>query len=218
MRVKICGLTEVDQALAIAQLGATDLGFICVPQSPRYRPPSQIASMVAALKAEAPAVGTVGVFADADPATIQAVVTQTGLSTLQLHGAEPVEQCQLLRALLPSTRLIKAIRVRTREDLQRALGYGPQVDALLLDAYHPEQLGGTGLTLDWSSLARFSPPCPWLLAGGLRPDNVQQALTVLSPDGIDLSSGVEQQPGLKDLHLVRQLFEQLRPWLRIPVS
>jgi phosphoribosylanthranilate isomerase len=83
------------------------------------------------------------------------------------------------------------------------------VDALLLDAYHPQQLGGTGLTLDWRSLQTFSPPCPWLLAGGLRPDNLRPALATLSPQGIDLSSGVEVRPGVKDLALVRQLFEQI---------
>lgn len=213
MQVKICGITQVDQAIAIAQQGATDLGFICVVESPRYVLPDRIAAIIRALQAANLRLGTVGVFANATPANIQAVVNQTGLTAVQLHGSESLEDCQQVRSHLPQTKLIKAIRVRSQADLDLALTYAPHVDALLLDAYHPDQLGGTGLTLDWQSLQTFAPPCPWLLAGGLRPDNVAQALSTLMPQGIDLSSGVEQCPGVKDLALVRQLMGQLQPWL-----
>ncbi|NJL47823.1 MAG: phosphoribosylanthranilate isomerase [Leptolyngbyaceae cyanobacterium SM2_5_2] len=210
MQVKICGITQADQALAIAQLGATHLGFICVPQSPRFLPVERLADITQALAAEEMPVGTVGVFANADMAHILAVAHQARLTTLQLHGAETPAFCQDLRKKLPQTQIIKAIRVRATDDLALALTYTPHVEALLLDAYHPHSLGGTGLTLDWQTLANFKPACPWLLAGGLRPDNVLQALLALSPDGIDLSSGVEQRPGYKDLSLVQQLFEQLQ--------
>ncbi|MEB3288714.1 MAG: phosphoribosylanthranilate isomerase [Leptolyngbya sp.] len=209
MRVKICGITQVEQALAIAHRGATDLGFICVAQSPRYVAPDHIAMILQALAAEGWPGGTVGVFANAAVEAMVAVVRQTGLNTLQLHGSETLEQCQSLRQALPHHRLIKAIRVRTTADLAQALTYAPLVDALLLDAYHPDHLGGTGLTLDWQALQSFAPPCPWFLAGGLRPDNIHQALASLQPQGIDLSSGVEQCPGVKDLALVAQLFDQL---------
>jgi phosphoribosylanthranilate isomerase len=210
MQVKICGITQIDQALAIAQLGATHLGFICVPQSPRYVSSEHLAEMTQALSVAGVAVGTVGVFANADLSNILAVTHQTQLTTLQLHGTESIAFCQNLRERLPNIQLIKAIRVRAAEDLALALTYTPYVDALLLDAYHPQHLGGTGLTLDWPALGSFKPTCPWLLAGGLKPDNVRQALSTLSPDGIDLSSGVEQHPGYKDLLLVQQLFEQLQ--------
>lgn len=209
MRVKICGITQANQAMAIARLGATDLGFICVAQSPRYVAPDPIAAILQALMVEGWQGGTVGVFANAEVETLVAVIHQTGLNTLQLHGAETLDQCQHLRQALPHQRLIKAIRVRTAADLAHALTYVPTVDALLLDAYHPDHLGGTGLTLNWQALQTFSPPCPWFLAGGLRPDNIHQALATLQPDGIDLSSGVEQRPGVKDLALVAQLFERL---------
>jgi phosphoribosylanthranilate isomerase len=211
MWVKICGITQVDQALAIAALGATHLGFICVPQSPRYLSPEGLAPILQGLRERRVRVGTVGVFADADPGTLGAIVKQVGLNTVQLHGGEPPQVCQELRLELPGVRLIKAIRVRSEADLARALTYTPWVDALLLDAYHSDRLGGTGRTLDWAALTRFRPPCPWFLAGGLRPDNIQTALTRLSPDGIDLSSGVEQRPGWKDLTLVRALFQALYP-------
>ena len=216
MRVKICGITEVDQALAIAGHGATHLGFICVPQSPRYLVPEALATITQALDTAGVGVGTVGVFADAPRSEICAVARQARLSHVQLHGQETWEQCQQLRAELPAIALIKAIRVRTADDLARAIGYAPYVDTLLLDAYHPQHLGGTGLTLDWDTLVSFKPPCPWLLAGGLTPENVPTALAALQPggpDGIDLSSGVEQRPGVKDLGLVDRLFEQLQPWL-----
>lgn len=211
MWVKICGITQVDQALAIAALGATHLGFICVPQSPRYLSPEGLAPILQGLREQRVRVATVGVFADADPATLGAIVKQIGLSTVQLHGGETPQICQGLRLELPGTRLIKAIRVQSEADLARALTYTPWVDALLLDAYHPDRLGGTGHTLNWADLNRFRPPCPWFLAGGLRPDNIQTALASLSPDGIDLSSGVEQRPGWKDLTLVRALFQALQP-------
>lgn len=210
MRVKICGITQVDQALAITHLGATDLGFICVAQSPRYVEPTQIAAILTALGADGWSGGHVGVFANAALDTILAVVQATGLNTVQIHGAETPDDCQRLRHALPQHRLIKAIRVRSAADLDHALTYLPTVDTLLLDAYHPDHLGGTGLTLDWATLQAFAPPCPWFLAGGLRPDNIQAALAHLRPDGIDLSSGVEIRPGIKDLALVQGLFDRLR--------
>ena len=93
--------------------------------------------------------------------------------------------------------------------LEQAANYAKYVDTLLLDAYHPQQLGGTGQTLDWQMLQQFSPSCPWFLAGGLTPDNIVAALSQVKPDGIDLSSGVELKPGDKDLTKVAKLFEKL---------
>jgi phosphoribosylanthranilate isomerase len=209
MRVKICGITQVDQAIAIARHGATHLGFICVPQSPRYIDRASLADITAALRGADSAIATVGVFADAPLADICAVARQAYLSHIQLHGHESLEQCQQLQTALPGVAIIKAIRVRSQTDLAQAETYGSLVDALLLDAYHPQQLGGTGLTLDWQALIAFQPACPWLLAGGLTPDNVGTALSTLSPDGIDLSSGLEHRPGLKDMALVQRLFDQL---------
>lgn len=210
MWVKICGITQAQQAIAIARHGATHLGFICVPQSPRYIAAEALADMTRLLDAAGVKVATVGVFVDAPLTEICTVARQANLSHLQLHGQETPAQCQQLLAALPGVALIKAIRVRTAADLARAEAYIPHVEALLLDAYHPQQLGGTGLTLDWEALGAFKPACPWLLAGGLTPENVPSALSTLRPDGIDLSSGVEQSPGVKDMALVEQLFEQLR--------
>ena len=108
-----------------------------------------------------------------------------------------------------NTEIIKALRVRSSEALNQADTYAGSVDTLLLDAYHPQMQGGTGQTLDWKSLQQFNPSCPWLLAGGLTPDNILDALNQVQPAGIDLSSGVERSPGDKDLTKVAKLFEQL---------
>lgn len=207
MRVKICGITRPDQGQAIAHQGATALGFICVPSSPRYVTPAQIRAVVEQLPA---GVDRIGVFANTTWEEICQTVADAALTSVQLHGKETPDFCQRLRLLLPKVEIIKALRVKTLEDLGQADAYTAWVDSLLLDAYHPQMLGGTGQTLDWVTLGQFHPRRPWLLAGGLTPDNVLDALSQVHPSGIDLSSGVERAPGDKDLYRVAQLFERLR--------
>lgn len=206
MRIKICGLTQTDQAVAIAAMGASVLGFICVKQSPRYVPPEQIRTIVQAL----PPIDRFGVFANAPLNIIQQTVAIGQLSGVQLHGQESPTDCQQIRRAIPQVELIKALRIQTPQDLAQVKDYSPYVDTFLLDAYHPEQLGGTGQALNWPGLQSFHPDKPWFLAGGLRPDNIAKALSLLSPDGIDLSSGVENAPGDKNLITVKQLIENVR--------
>ncbi|MEQ8466006.1 phosphoribosylanthranilate isomerase [Coleofasciculus sp. E1-EBD-02] len=206
MRVKICGITKPEQGQAIAQKGATALGFVCVAASPRYVTPNQIGLIVDSLTIS---MDTIGVFANASVEDICATVAQARLNGIQLHGSESPGFCRQLRQCLPEIELIKALRVKTPEDLQLGDRYVSCVDTLLLDAYHPQMLGGTGKTLDWETLAEFNPPLPWFLAGGLTPDNIGEALKRLHPDGIDLSSGVERSPGDKDLDKVALLFQQI---------
>jgi phosphoribosylanthranilate isomerase len=208
MRIKICGITRADQGVAIANLGATALGFICVPASPRYISPEQIRTITQALDTHP--ITRVGVFADSDLATIRHTVTVGHLSAVQLHGAETLAFCAQVRQALPQIELIKAFRIRTPADLDTLHPYTPHIHTLLLDAYHPTQLGGTGQTLDWQTLQTFQPERPWLLAGGLTPDNIGLALSQLHPAGIDTSSGVERAPGDKDLTKVSQLIEQIK--------
>jgi phosphoribosylanthranilate isomerase len=209
MRIKICGLTNLEQARAIADLGATAIGFICVSQSPRYVQPSQIKTIIEHLPAK---VDRIGVFANASLEEISAAIAQTGITGVQLHGDETPEFCQQLKQRFPEIERLKALRIRTPDSLSQATAYFECVDTLLLDAYHPHRLGGTGKTLDWTVLQQFNPPRPWLLAGGLTPDNILEALNQLHPSGIDLSSGVERSPGDKDLKKVAQLFEKLQQY------
>ncbi|MEM8777960.1 MAG: phosphoribosylanthranilate isomerase [Cyanobacteria bacterium P01_G01_bin.49] len=206
MRVKICGITQVQQGQAIAQLGATDLGFICVSQSPRYVSTLQIKAIVQEIPAT---INCIGVFANANIREIQGVLESSALTGIQLHGDESPEFCRQLKQQHSQIEVIKAFRIQTSQCLAKITPYLEWVDTLLLDAYHPHQLGGTGQNLDWDTLRKFKPPLPWLLAGGLTPDNVTQALQLLHPDGIDLSSGVERSPGNKDLSKVAQLFQKL---------
>lgn len=206
MRVKICGITQPQQSVAIASLGATALGFICVPSSPRYVTAAQIRAAITPLPEN---IDKIGVFANSNVAEITQTVLDSALTGVQLHGDETPEFCDQLREFLPQVEILKALRVRNLEHLEQAIIYTKYIDTLLLDAYHPQQLGGTGQTLDWQMLQQFRPSCPWLLAGGLTPDNVLEALSQLNPDGIDLSSGVEIKPGDKDLDKVALLFERL---------
>lgn len=203
MRVKICGVTQLQQGKAIAELGATAVGFICVPQSPRYLTPTQIREIIQQLPAY---VDKIGVFVNVKPLEIQTVVTETGLTGVQLHGEESPSFCKKIKNLLPQVEIVKALRVKNLESLHKAADYFQVVDTLLLDAYHPQQWGGTGKTLNWTALQGFKAPIPWFLAGGLTADNILQALALLSPNGIDLSSGVERSPGDKDLEKVAHLF------------
>lgn len=207
MRIKICGITQLDQGYAIAQLGATMLGFICVPSSPRYVPSEKISNILNKLPKS---IQTIGVFANTSIEQIYQIVLETGLTGVQLHGNESPDFCDRLRQMLPQIELIKALRIKCSATLLQTQDYFNSIDALLLDAYHPQHLGGTGKTLDWNSLQQFSPSCSWFLAGGLTPDNIQEALQQLKPDGIDLSSGVERSPGDKDLEKVKQLFDRLK--------
>lgn len=207
MRVKICGITKPQQGKTIASLGATALGFICVRASPRYVTPEQIKAVIDQLPEQ---IDKIGVFANSSTEEIAQTLAESGLTGVQLHGDESIEFCQQLRESLPKVEIIKALRIKNNDDFDKAKTYTKYVDTLLLDAYHPQQLGGTGKTLNWDTLQQFNPDSPWFLAGGLTPQNVLEALDKVKPSGIDLSSGVETAPGDKDLDKVRDLFEQLK--------
>lgn len=204
MRIKICGITDIEQAQAISSMGATDLGFICYPKSPRYL---ELKSIQIIIKNLPQSIGKIGVFVNENITIIEKVVKETNLTAVQLHGNETPEYCDQIRHILPEIELIKALRIKNSKSLKIVENYYNHVNTLLLDAYHPQLLGGTGHTVDWQILQQFNCALPWFLAGGLTPDNIQTALSELSPNGIDLSSGVEKSPGNKDLNKVFQLFE-----------
>lgn len=205
--IKICGVTRVEQALDLAALDIQAIGLIGVPQTPRYLSPDRMETLVAALPS---GVETVGVFRDRPLSDLVEIVQRVGLTTLQLHGQETPATCEALRHRCPSLRLVKAIRLKSAQDLDRIGSYTGVVDRVLIDTYHPQQLGGTGQTWNWSWLQGYPYDLPWILAGGLTPDNIRAALTTVQPFGVDVSSGVERAPGDKDLHTVRQLVERIR--------
>jgi phosphoribosylanthranilate isomerase len=213
MFVKICGVTQVEQAVAIADLfhryqlqDQCAIGLMAVPQSPRFLRLDSMRAIVAALPE---GVQAIGVFLNAPVSQTIEQARAVGLTGVQLHGQEPVAACAAIRQALPHLQLIKAQRLRQKDDLACLEPYTATVDAFLIDAYHPHQAGGTGLTADWSLLQDFQPDLPWYLAGGISPETVAPAIASLSPDGIDCSSGVEQHPGVKDLSRVEQLLQAI---------
>lgn len=207
--LKICGLRDPEQAAAVAHLGVDAIGVIAVPGSPRFLEPSQRPALFAAVQAAAPLCQGVVVVADPDDRELAELASGHGHGVVQLHGSETPERCRQLRASLGCT-VWKALRIRRPQDLQGALDYATAVDALLLDAWVPDQLGGTGHRIPSEWLEGFAPPLPWWLAGGIRADRVAPLLARLTPTGLDASSGVERAPGDKDLTLVQALVAAVR--------
>ncbi len=214
VRVKICGITRVEDALVAAQAGADFLGFVFYPKSPRYVPVERAAAIVAAVRkalaARAPRF--VGVFVNASPEQVQATLHQAGLDLAQLHGEEPPEMFQ---ALWP--RAYKALRPATVEEAltvarRYAQDLAPQPDQplFLVDAHHPTAYGGTGLPAHEAAARALAERYPILLAGGLNPKNVAEKITRLRPWGVDVSSGVEARPGIKDPERIRAFLRAVR--------
>jgi phosphoribosylanthranilate isomerase len=216
MYIKICGITKTDQAQAIAQMGADALGFICVPSSPRYISAIAISQITSSLSC---VLDLIGVFLNASAREICQTVEQGGLNAVQLHGDESPEFCREVRSHLneidPKIKLIKALRVKNQAGLEQAKLFSAVVDAILLDAYDPQMAGGTGKTLDWQMLRDFRPHCDWWLAGGLSPENVEQAIALVSPNGLDVSSGVERSAGDKDLFKVKKFIAIAKSLIKI---
>ena len=187
--VKICGITTPEDARHAAYAGAHAIGVVFHAASARHVTPGQARAVVEALP---PFVTAVGLFVDADPAEVRAVVRATGLQLLQFHGDESPEYCAGFE--LP---YIKAMRVRRGVDLLQCSRRFQGARGLLLDAFHEEHRGGTGQPFDWS-LIPPDLPLPIVLAGGLTPDTVEQAVRRVRPWGVDVSSGVERSKGVKD--------------------
>ena len=210
--VKICGLTDPDQALAIADMGADAIGVIGVAGTPRYVDERERRALFQHLELAAPELERVWVVADLPDHELSRGLDDQGTPTVvQLHGEESPQRCLQLKQAHPQTRFWKAMRLRTPEQLQRVEAYLGSVDALLLDAWSPDQLGGTGhrLPLEWLSEARL--PIPWWLAGGISSEWIPELLSQVSPDGLDASSRLEVKPGWKDLNKVASLLNAVRP-------
>jgi phosphoribosylanthranilate isomerase len=197
-KVKICGITRVEDAQLCAELGADFLGFIFVPSSPRYIDPERAAEIAASVKGPK----LVGVFRDQSLDTIHRITHRVGLDLIQFHGTESDEDIHTLG--LPS---VKAMRVG--ETLPDTSSH-PSADWLLFDTFDDRRDGGTGRRFDWSLLAIYPRTKPFFLAGGLGPDNIAGAISLVRPDAIDVSSGVESAPGIKDPDKLRMLFERVK--------
>ena len=189
VRVKICGVTNIPDALAAVDAGADALGFMFVPASPRALKLETAASIIRELP---PFVSRVGVMVDPSPQFLEDAVRKCGLSAVQLHGNESPEFCSASSGIV-----IKAFRVSDRESLAGIRRY--VTDAWLLDSYVPDKLGGTGTRFNWDLALEVKQwGRPIILAGGLTPANVADAVRQVQPYAVDVSSGVEGAPGKKD--------------------
>lgn len=202
IRVKICGITRLEDALVAVEAGADALGFVFVPGTPRFVTAETAASILGALP---PFVTTVGLFVDAAPEFIDTHLRISRVQMAQLHGDESPQAAASLRERV---RVIKAFRVRGPETIALLDTFRDSADAYLLDAFVPGAHGGTGARFDWDLAiqARFAAR-PLVLAGGLKPENVAEAVTRVRPAAVDVSSGVESSPGRKDPAKIRDFIQ-----------
>ena len=208
--LKICGLRQQSQAAAVAGLGVDALGVIGVPGSPRWLEPAHRPALFAAMGQANPRCRGVLVVADPSDDDLENLrPVRGGHDLVQLHGQESPQRCHQLGERLGCP-LWKALRLRHPEDLQRVSAYRGVVEAVLLDAWVPDQLGGTGQRIPLEWLVGFRPPMPWWLAGGISASTVAMVLRAVQPDGLDASSSVELAPGVKDIERVVQLLSVVK--------
>jgi len=200
IRVKICGNVTLKDTMAAAEAGADAVGFVFYAKSPRVVSPKAVAAIVSHLP---PLVAPVGVFVNEQPEVVRQIMADCGLAYAQLHGDESPQYCADLRHPV-----LKGIRVRGRVDLADLSSY--RVRALVLDTYREDLVGGTGSTFDWNLAVEAKAWGPIILAGGLTPDNVLEAIKLVQPYGVDVSSGVEISPGVKDPAKVRAFVRNVK--------
>ena len=207
MVLKICGITRVEDAQHAVTQGATAIGFVFWPRSPRLVSPETVATIVKSLPS---GVMKVGVFVNEPFAEIRALVERTGITVVQLHGDEQAAGAEALR--------VPVIRSTTLENAEALATEWPDDTTFLLDAADPIRRGGTGSKVDWNAAAQVATRRRVILAGGLTPDNVAEAISLVRPWGVDVSSGVEASPGVKNpdavaafLRSAREAFQSVEP-------
>ena len=206
-RIKMCGITNIEDAEEGIRAGVDALGFIFVEDSPRHIMPEKVKEIVAGLS---PFVDLVGVFVDQDNVEVQEIVDYCGLTYVQLHGSETPEYCSQLAYASSPCRIIKAFRVGEQSVAEDFSPYQDVVQGFLLDTHVAEQAGGTGKAFDWDIIDSLALARPIILAGGLTPENVGAAIAGVQPFAIDINSGIEMRPGLKDYGKLQALLREVR--------
>jgi phosphoribosylanthranilate isomerase len=204
VKVKICGITSLEDAQVAVAAGVDALGFVMYRKSPRYVEPAAVRSIVAELP---PFVLPIGVFVNEDSLVVRNLMDECGLALAQLHGDESPSYCESLGR--PS---LKAIRLKNRSSFLALADFRGRanVRGFLVDSHSDQAYGGTGQTVDWALAQEAARATPVLLAGGLTPTNVSEAIRIVRPYGVDVSSGVEERPGKKDPAKVRAFIEAAR--------
>jgi len=201
VKVKICGITNVDDAMAAVDFGADALGFVFYRGSPRYISPDDAAEIARKLP---PFITSIGVFVDEKTEEIEKIIASTGIDIIQLHGEETPDMCRFSR------RIIKAIRVKSLESLDSLVNYKDRVSAFVLDTFAPDIVGGTGLIFNWDIAEYAKQFGRIILAGGLNPDNISEAVRRVRPYGVDVSSGIELKKGKKDHNKLKLFIERAK--------
>lgn len=198
IEIKICGMTRLEDVLVAAECGAHALGFIFYPRSPRYIPPAEAKELISHLPSE---VVRVGVFVNEKAETVKEIQDFCGLDLLQLHGDESPDYCRRFS----SSHLIRAVSPRSEEDLPPLEKYPCR--AILLDSRKGKLYGGTGRPSNWALGVRIRERFPLILAGGLNAGNVSEAIKTVAPQAVDINSGVESAPGIKDPEKIRAVID-----------
>ena len=205
-KVKICGLSTPETMTAAIENGADFIGLVFYPPSPRHVE-IEVAKYLTSQVPDNTEI--VGLFVNPNDQTLLEVLNDVPLSMIQLHGGERPERVREIKKIfgLP---VMKSISIESAADLGKAVEYEEVADWLLFDAKGEELPGGNGIAFDWNILKDYSGPKPWMLAGGLTPDNVADALAILSPDAVDVSSGVESAPGQKDADKIESFLKGVK--------
>jgi len=206
-RIKMCGLTRIKDIEAGVDAGLDALGFIFYDKSPRNVAPDFVKNVVAKIP---PFIHCVGVFVDRDRKEVEEIVEYCGLSHAQLHGNEGPKYCERLERFSSPCHVLKAFRVGDQSKGADFSPYDKVVHGYLLDTYVKGNAGGTGEVFDWSLIDRLNLKRPVILAGGLSTDNVEEAIKRVAPFGIDVNSGIEIEPGIKDHSKLREFVRKIR--------
>jgi phosphoribosylanthranilate isomerase len=201
-KIKICGITNKQDAIDAVELGVDMLGFVCYKKSKRYVEPKVIRDIANELP---PYIAKVGVFVDEDAKKVYEIAQDCLLDILQFHGEESPEYCDKFK---DDYKIIKAFRIKDKNSLKGINDYN--TDFYMLDTYSTKLAGGTGECFNWNVLAGYELLKPVILSGGLTPLNVTQAIEVVSPYGVDVSSGIEKTPGKKDIKLMKKFVKKVR--------
>ena len=209
--VKICGITSIEQAVQVAELGTNAIGIISVNESPRYISPEKKKEIFKTLKDSYPNIDRVSVVKDSPiDSIIKDFLGEPNENIIQLHGDEDIDYCQKLKQKVPNIFLWKAFRIKNKEDLNKIKPYENFVDAILLDSWNEETYGGSGKRIEQKYLEDISFSKPWWIAGGVSTEWIDVILKNIKPNGIDISSSIETAPGIKDLEKTKQIIKEIK--------
>ena len=209
--VKICGITSIQQAIQIAELGTNAIGIISVNESPRYISPEKKKEIFKTLKDLYPNIDRVSVVKNSPiDSIIQSFLGEPNETIIQLHGDEDIDYCQKLKQRIPNIGLWKAFRIKNKEDLNKIKHYENFIDAIVLDSWNKETYGGSGKRIEQKYLEDISFSKPWWIAGGVSSEWIDEILKKIKPYGIDISSSIETSPGIKDLEKTKMIIKEIK--------